>query len=312
MANADLPIYTGQLPRLLSDNGVSVREDVLYTNAKGEPDDGSKKRAEKALVDLREVLPGLLEQNEAVLNVINSCQAPMGTLEQFVLSWHAYRVSATRLVFTNLRLLHFGMNSSGKWNRTLKIVRWGDVAEAEVKGWINRLLKLKYANGTKENYWRLRRKDGQKAKAILATVLPLSKGEATQAGGFQSICPDCRATLTPGHYRCIACGLTFKDEKTLLKRTLLIPGGGYLYAGITLLGAIAFFTEGIFAVAMIAYLLMAAGLLPAETVNDVRAMQRGELLTAALISAVIVALHKALEYIHSRRVIRTFLPLKRP
>ena len=311
MPNADLPIYPTQLPRLLSGNGVQIREDVLYTNVKGEPDDGSRKRAEEALANLRDILPNLLVPNEAILYVIKSCQAPLGTLEQFFVGWYVYRVTATRLVFTNLRLLHFGMGPGGKWNGTLKSVRWGDVTSSKVKGWINRLLELRYANGTKERYWRLPKKDGKKAQAILEAVLPVSRGEVTPAQGFQSICPDCRAVLTAGNYQCGTCGLKFKDERTLRWRTILIPGGGYLYSGMTLLGVLAFLSEGIFTLGVIYSILMAIGLMPPETAENGRVMQPADLWGAALVLAVILSLNKALEYIHSRRVIRSYIPLNK-
>jgi len=308
----DLPIHAAQLPRLLSGNGIRIREDVLYTNAKGEPDDRSRKRNEEALASLRDILPNLLEPNEAVLYVIKSCQAPLGTLEQLFLGWYAYRVTATRLVFTNLRLLHFGMDSGKKWNRTLKSVRWGDVTDAKVKGWINRLLELRYADRTKERYWRLPKKDGKKAQAILVAVLPLSRGEATSAQGFQSICPDCRATLMTGKYQCVSCVLKFKDEKTLRRWTILIPGGGYLYAGMTSLGVLALVTEGLLTIGVILSLLVVVGLMAPGTAENGQPLQRSEFWGGALVLAILVALNKGLEYIHSRRVIRSFLPLKKP
>jgi hypothetical protein len=312
MPNADLPVYGTQLARLISANGVQIREDVLTTNAKGEPDDPSRKRAEEALASLHEILPNLLEPNEAILYVIKSCQAPLGTLEQFFVGWYVYRVTATRLVFTNLRLLHLGMGPGGKWNRTLKSVRWGDVTKARVRGWINRLLELRYANGAKERYWRLPKKDGKKAQAILEAVLPLSRGEVTPAQGFQSMCPDCRAALTAGNYQCGTCGLKFKDEQTLRWRTILIPGGGYLYSGMTLLGVLAFLSEGIFTLGVIFSVLMAVGLMAPETTENGRVLRPADSWSAALVLAVILALNKALEYIHSRRVIRSFVPLKKP
>jgi hypothetical protein len=310
MADVNLPIHETQLPRRMSANGISIREDVLYTNAKGEADERSKKRADEALSSLREVLPNLLEPNEAVLYVIKSCQAPVGVLEQLLLGWYIYRVTATRLVFTNLRLLHFGLVSDKKWDRTLKSVRWGDILEAKTKGWISRLLKLKYVNGKKEQYWRLRRKDAQKAKVILDAVMPQSRAETTAAQGMQSLCPNCRASLTPGTYQCAACGLKFKDEKTLLRRTLLIPGGGYLYSGFTFLGGVTFLTEGAFTLAMIYYVLMAVGLVPPEASENGRPFQTKTFWGAAIFFAVILGLNKALEYSHSRRVIQKFLPLK--
>lgn len=312
MANADLPIYETQMPRLMSANGVSIREDVLHTDAKGEPDERSRKRAEDALADLREVLPKLLEPKETILFVIKSCQAPMGVLEQFFLGWYLYRVTATRLVFTNFRLLHFGLGSGGKWNGTLKSLRWGDVAEAKVKGWLSRILLLRCTDGKKEKYWRLRRKDAQKAKVIVSAVLLPSRGEVTPAQGFQSLCPECRGPLTAGNYQCAGCGMNFKDEKTLVWRTLLIPGGGYLYAGLTFLGVMAFITEGIFTLGVLFSLLIAVGLLTPGTTEEGRPMHAEEYWGAAILLAVLVALHKAFEYIHSRRVIRSFVPLKKP
>lgn len=310
MADVNLPIHQTQLPRRVSANGVSIREDVLYTDAKGELDERSKKRAEESLSSLSEVLPNLLEPNEAVLYVIRSCQAPAGVLEQFFLGWYIYRVTATRIVFTNLRLLHFGLVSDKKWDRTLKSVRWGNILEAKTKGWLNRVLKLKYGNGKKEHYWRLKRKDSQKAKVILDAVMPQSRTETTAAQGMQSLCPNCRAPLTAGTYQCASCGLRFKDEKTLLRRTLLIPGGGYLYSGFTLLGGITFLTEGAFTLAMIYFVLMAVGIVPPDTSENGRPMPTGSFWGAAVFFAVILGLNKALEYLHSRRVIQKFLPLK--
>lgn len=310
MADVNLLIHETQIPKQVSANGISIREDTLYTNAKGEADERSRKRAEEALSSLSEVLPSLLEPNEAVLYVVKSCQAPVGVLEQLLLGWYIYRVTATRLVFTNLRLLHFGLVSEKKWDRTLKSARWGDVLEAKTKGWLNRLLKLKYANGKREQYWRLRRKDSQKVKVILDGVMPLSRAETTPAQGMQSLCPNCRATLTPRTYQCLSCGLKFKDEKTLLRRTLLIPGGGYLYSGFTLLGGITFLTEGAFTLALIYYVLMALGIAAPETSPNGRPTQTGIFWGAAGFFAVILGLNKALEYVHSRRVIQKFLPLK--
>ena len=256
--------------------------------------------------------PGLNAGACAHHEVSKSCQAPLGTLEQFFVGWYVYRVTATRLVFTNLRLLHFGVGPGGKWNRTLKSVRWGDVTSAKVRGWINRLLELRYANGTKERYWRLPKKDGKKAQTILEAVLPLSRSEATSALGFLTICPACRAALKAGNYQCSTCGLKFKDEKTLRWRTILIPGGGYHYSGITLLGVLAFLSEGIFTLGVIFSVLMAVGLMPRETAENDQVMQPADSWGAALLFAVILSLNKALEYIHSRRVIRSFVPLKKP
>jgi hypothetical protein len=312
MPKADLPIYPAKLPLMVAKDGLRIREDVLYTNAKGEDHDRRRRNAERSLVTLKDILPSVLEPDEAILYVVKRCQSPLSAFEQFMLGWHAYFITATTLVFTNLRLIHLSVDSRGNWTQTLKTVHWGDISEAKVKGWLSPMLKLKYANGKKENYWRIPRKDGKKIKDILGTVMPASRGEATAQQGMISLCPDCRTPLTPGVYRCNQCGLTFRDEKTLLKWTLLMPGGGFLYAKIWFLGVAGFVVAGAFLLATLFFVLIAVGILPAETDKTGHIPSRGELWGPAIFGLLIVALQKLLEFHHSRRVIRNFRPMKRP
>jgi hypothetical protein len=190
----------------------------------------------------------------------------------------------------------------------LKSVRWGDVAEAKVKGWLVRVLKLRYLSGKKEQYTRLPIAAARKVNDILAAVIPASRAEMSSAQGMQSLCPDCRAGLTPRVYECVPCGLRFKTEKTLLNRALLIPGGGYFYAGMNLAGVLSFVGEGAFLLLVLLYAAMALHLVPAATSENGRLMETAELWTVAGFFLLIVAFHKLVEYRHGVRVIRTFLP----
>src|SRR2546425_7974881 len=106
-----------------------------------------------------------------------------------MLGWHAYGVTATMLVLTNLRILHLRLTGRGKWKRVLKSVRWGNVAEAKVKGWIGRVLDLKYASGKKDRYWKVPGRDGRKIKDILAADLPAGRGATPPAQEMNSVCP---------------------------------------------------------------------------------------------------------------------------
>lgn len=311
MASADLPVYADQLPRVVSTNGMSIREDLLYTDAKGRANDRVRNKADALLDKWRASLPGILEPNETVFYIVRNCQAPVSPLEQLFLGIYAYSITSTTIVLTNLRLIHLGTNGRGNWRRTLKSVRWPDLAEAKVKGWLSRVVDLKYANGKKDRYWRVQGKDGKKVKAILAAVMPASRSEAATAQGMISQCPDCRVTLTPQVYRCNSCGLVFKDEKTLLKRTLLIPGGGYLYSGFTVLGVLSLFFEGLLFIEFVLYALMAAGVLRPGRMQDGQHPDQEALWFTAGIFLLIIGFQKALEYLHGRRVIRTFLPLGR-
>lgn len=312
MAKPDVPVYATQMPRIVARDGLSVREDILYSDTQGQENEKTRKRAEEVLSKLNDILPAVLESNESIIYVIKSCQAPMSAFEQFLLGWQAVRVTPVKLVFTNLRLLHFGVDTSGNWKRTIKSVRWGDIQEAKIKGLLSKMLQLKYGSRKKETYWRVPGKDAKKARDILAALVPASRGEATAAQGMVSICPDCRAVLAAGMYTCGQCRLTFKNESTLLKRTLLIPGGGYLYAGMTFLGVATFLGEGAFTLVTFYYALMAAGILAVIPDENGRMMVRSEMWAVVAFLVVLIGLSKAFEYMHSRRVIRMFIPVNRP
>src|SRR5260370_37257897 len=116
MAQADLPIYANVVPRPLSVGGLSVREDVLFTDAKGKESDRSRKKAEKLLEDWRGILSGVLEPNETVFHIVKNCQPPVSALEQLMLGGHAHGVTGTLLVLTTLRILHHGLARRGQAN----------------------------------------------------------------------------------------------------------------------------------------------------------------------------------------------------
>ncbi len=311
MPGAEVLIYPSRAPQIVASNGLPIREDVAYSDAKGEESERNKRRAQEAIDKLRDILPSLLEPKEAIFCLVR-CQAPAGALEQLFVGWSIYQITATTLLFTNQRVIHLGVDSKGRWKRTLRSVRWGDIAEARIKGWGSKVLALKYASGKKENYWRLRRRDAKKVKTLLETLIPASRGEMTAAQEMVALCPDCRSQLTLGSYRCESCGLTFKDEKTLLRRTLLIPGGGYWYAGLWPLGVMSFFGEGVFTLALVTEILLATGIVASEAKPGSAQSSSAGFWTAAAFLALLLALEKALAYIHTRRVIRTFLPLKKP
>src|SRR5437879_128802 len=334
MPAAEVSIHAGRAPQIVASNGLPIREDVAYSDAKGEESERSRRRAQEAIDKLRDILPSLLEPKEAIFCLVR-CQAPVGALEQLFVGWSIYQITATVLVFTNLRVIHLGVDSKGKWKRTLRSVRflrvihlgvdskgkwkrtlrsvrWGDIAEARIKGWGSKVLAHKYASGKKENYWRLRRRDAKKVKTLLEILIPASRGDMTAAQEMVALCPDCRARLTPEKYRCESCRLAFKDQKTLLRRTLLIPGGGYWYAGLWPLGLMSFFGEGVLTLLVITQILLATGIVTSEGKPGSAQSTSAGFWTAAAILALLLALEKALAYIHTRRVIRTFLPLQKP
>ena len=307
MAPPDLMVYPDQLARIMTTNGLRIREDVLFTDGKGQENERSRRKAEKILEQWKDILPAILEKDETVFFVVKYCQAPVGAFEQMTMGWQGRGALGVSLVLTNLRLLHLGLEGSQKWRRVLKSLRWGNVAEAKVKGWLVRVLDLKYLNGKKDRYTRVPVSGARKIKDILATVIPASRAEMSSAQGIQSLCPNCRTALTPGIYQCAQCGQKFKTEKILLKRTLLFPGGGYLYSGMTTAGIFSLVVGGILLLSDIWYLAMALHFLPPERANGA-VMTAEESWTAVAVVLGLMAFHKWIEYRHAVRMIHAFLP----
>ena len=83
-----------------------------------------------------------------------------------------------------------------------------------------------------------------------------------------------------------------------------------MYAGMTLLGVLGF-VEGVLMLGLLFSLLLALGVVAPGTAEGGRPVQAEEFWGATVFLAILVALYKGLEYIHCRRVIQSFVPLKR-
>jgi hypothetical protein len=308
MSGQDLLVHPEQSPRLTSLQGVRVREDTLFSDHRGQEKKGIRKRAEKAIEKLQEVLRRAVGPEEAVLYVAR-CQAPVGAFDQFTLGWYIYYVTGTVLVFTNRRLLHFGVRRNGGWKQTLRTVSWGDVDGAQVKGWLSPVLELKYRSGKKEKYWNLQRDDAKKIKTLLGAIMSAGARETSRSQEMVSLCPSCLSELTPAVYQCAKCGTTFKDEKTMVRRSLLIPGGGYFYTGDWFLAFGDFLVEAYLLVMLIVVLGFAVGFIRDTTSNPGEtALAGGEAWIAVGIVAAILVAEKLMTIHHCRRFIREFIP----
>lgn len=310
MPAKDLWIHQNHPPQLIPHEGVPVREDCAFTNHQGEESKGVRKRAEKTLVSLQAMLSKVLEPEETVLYLARG-QAPASVFEQLAFGWYIYKVTGAVLVFTNRRLLDVRIKPKGlfaqdfEWTLRLRSIRWGDLADAKVSGWLSPALALKYRTGKKESYWKLNRGDAKKMRVLLAALLPGAATESTPAQGVVSLCPTCFAVLTPQVYQCSQCGQLFKDEKTMVRRSLLIPGGGYFYTGHTFLAVGDFVAEAYLLLLLLIFL--AALLIPSDN------PQSGEapgFWAAAGVVAAILAVEKWGTIHHCRRFIRDFIPTK--
>jgi hypothetical protein len=305
MADPNLPIHSTRLPQITPGSALSVREDVAFSDAQGKERPRLRKAAAQTFSRLQEILPRALQPREVVLYVL-AAQAPISPLAQLFLGWQVYGFTRTILVLTNLRLLRFRIRSKGWnkwiWDQGVQSVALGDISEAQVKrSWLSPQLLLRYRDGRKELYWRIRIRDGKKLKTVLPTLLLSSTGAATASCGMVSLCPKCLATLTPNTYRCSQCGQVFKDEKTL-QRFLLIPGGEYFYVGQNAIGTLHGLGQ--------TFLLLAVFAVAATLMSGRRHVNAPVALIPAAIFFLVFTVHKLAGFIPCRQLVREFIPLK--
>jgi hypothetical protein len=314
MAAPEVIVHPMQAPRLVSREGLRVREDTLFADHKAQEKKGVRKRAEETLERLGPLLARVLEPDEAVFYAAR-CLAPASGFEKYSFGWHSYYVMGTMLVITNRRLLHFHLKIKSfggwEWGRGVRSVHWGDIEEAKAKGWLNPVLRLKYNSGVKEEYWGFRRGDIKAIKLLLDALLPQSVGDASPSQAMAPLCPECLAVFRPEDNQCGQCGLAFKSQKEMIWRSLAFPGGGYFYVGARGLGIIDAAVESVILGLLLGSLLIAAGLPEAGLGPLESSLTPGEALATALVVLFILAIEKLMTIYHGRRFLKSFIPAEK-
>jgi hypothetical protein len=302
MFDPNQQVYPDRVAQIVSVSGVNARADLVFTDAKGRDNNGQRKSAEKALAGLQSVLPRLMGPNEVVL-AIGFAQTQATMFEQLFLGWGAYIMGRTILVVTNRGLLRFRIRSKGlfgfEWDNGVQGIGWGDVAEARAVGGLGRRFVVRYRNNQKQTFSRLAPAFQKKLQILAPLLLNANLGDATAATAPTSLCPKCLAPLAAGVYRCGQCGQEFRDEKKLLWRTWLIPGGEYFYVRQVAFGILQAIVELIILVWALALFVSAA----TSSGDDATTYA----VTGGLIFLLWV-FHKLAAYVQCRRIVRGFLP----
>ena len=305
MSNTDIQIYPTIPSRRVNQEGFYVREDVLYSNAKGREKDRLRKSALVVLDALGDVLRRILEKDETIFCIAPG-QAMPGPIAQFFGSgWHSQSIPRTILFLTDRRIIALRMRkrmSNWDWNRGIWTARWGDLENVTADGFVSRYLTLKFRNRETRRYWRFGWGDLKKIRLVIDTLRPHATGESTTAGGPVSLCPNCLAALTPGAYKCPSCSVEFKDEKTLLKRSLIVPGGASLYVGASGLGVLRAIFESVISISILISLFE---LTRAPKGSSAEAT----LITGVVVECAVLFVDKLLAYHLALRQVRDFIPI---
>lgn len=302
MFDPNQQIYPDRLPQIVTVCGVPVRADLVFADGNGKDNARQQKAAEKALASLQNILPRLMGPNEVVL-AVGFAQINITFFERMFLGWAAYYLGRSCLVVTNRGLLRFRMRSKGlsglAWDNGVQGIGWGDVAEAQAKGGLAARLLVRFRNNQKESFLRLAPAFGKKVQTLAPLLLNANLGSASGAMGMTALCPKCLAPLATGVYRCAQCGQIFRDEKKLLWRTILIPGGEYFYARQAAFGILQAIVE-------LVILVIALGMLVGGVAGG------GDDPAAGIVGGIFIfllyILHKWAAYIQCRRIVRTYLP----
>ena len=295
------PVYNSAAPRLNNDYGFPVREDVAFSNANGEIKSGIEKDFRKLITPIAARLQRLLEPGETVFWA-SKAVPPVGTWEQLTLGWVMYAYFRVALVFTDRRLLVFGLTSSGKWRGSIKAIRYTQLTSAKATGWLTQGLKLKIGKKT-VLYGKLGMGNAKKIRNLLPLLMPTTSAamiaDPMAPNQMESLCGRCNHPLTPKVYTCGNCGLKFKDETTLAVRTL-IPGGAYFYTGLTGVGILNGLVECFFLLALV------TSLLEPSTKGANGAAVSGIVIGYFLF---LIGLEKLIAYSHAKLFVRQFEPV---
>jgi hypothetical protein len=297
MPAADLHIHDNQVARTTMIDGISVRNDVLFTNDKGEDKRQIQKLSEKSLQKLVPALRRVLLPTEAVLYIAQA-RSPLTAMEQLTAAWWTALLAASAIVITNKRILFLPVKRDGSWRESVRALQWGDLEEVKPKGLLVKNVTFKSKNGLKTTYTNFRRADAKKIAAIATAFLPAASGESTSTHDWVQLCPDCRSILTLGQYSCSGCGLTFKNEKSMVTRSILLPGGGYFYTGHPLIAILPAIVEGLLVLEILVFLF--AGLASPKAMPNI--------LSSLLLLGLFWAFETAVTILHCRRYVREYIP----
>jgi hypothetical protein len=300
MPRVDIPIYANQSVQTVNVEDIPQRIDVLFTNNRGETKERIRKRKTKALDRLRPALHRVLQNDETVLFVTDA-RSPLSILEQLTAAWWTYILAATAIVITNKRILFLPTKHDGSWRESVRVLHWGDLQEVKANGLLVKNVVFQFKGGARSTYTNFHHGDGKKLATIAAVLIPAATGEPTGAQGLVQLCPDCRTPLTAGQYSCPNCKLIFKNEQSMILRSIFLPAGGYFYTGHSLIAILPAIFEGLLILDIL--FLLRAGLNSPVT--------RRAVFHQLIILGVFWAFETAVTILHCRRYIRDFIPEKR-
>jgi hypothetical protein len=273
-------------------NTLPIDRAVCFSNEKGEPSEKAQKQQTKLLFKLWPFTKRFMESEERLLFAVSAI-APMSKLDMFFKGWHVYYLKSCALVFTDRRILYMPTSTNGKPKQSLAQIRYGDIVNYTIKGILNGAFEIVYKNGRKENFTINTTGDFKKMRSFLPRYIP--GGQTTDKRERHSLCPRCTKPLVKDNYSCPSCHFKFKTPSDLIKKAILIPGGGYFLTGHFWFGMQGALAEIVLLIILLSTLVAAHG--------------KAELMPASVVFLIVIVLNKLLVIEHVKYFAQQYMPL---
>ncbi len=267
-----------------------VKKEICFSNHKEEFKEKIIEGQTKILKKFSHFLKPLLEPGEEILLSVEAT-SPMSFFEQWTMGWMIYSLKRCVLIFTNRRMLHFPTKQNFRPKLSLSQIRYGDIEEFKLSGFLGRVLKIEYKSGKKEKFYYIKSGEFKKLKTLEPLFI---KDQPSHFGERHFLCPRCRTPLLKNIFSCPNCHLEFKNMRDAIRLSLLFPGGGYFYTGHPVLGVMDAITEGILLLGLIAHLL--------------EALNRTESWGFALLFAALLSYEKWVTIYHAKQYVSEYIP----
>jgi tetratricopeptide (TPR) repeat protein len=269
-----------------------INKEICFSNHKKEFKEKIMKDQTKILMKFTSFLRQLLERGEEILLAVKAT-SPMPFLEQWTTGWVIYYIKRCVLIFTNKRIIHFPTKSNFSPKHSVSQIRYGDIEDLRLSGFLGRVLKIEYKSGKKETFYYIESREYKKLKTL---QFQFTEGhQPSKAMERHFLCPKCITPLQKNIFSCPNCHLEFKNVKDAIRLSIIFPGGGYFYAGHPVLGIMDAITEGILLIALIAKLL--------------DAFKGLESWISVLFIAVLLFIEKLITIYHVKHYISEYIPV---
>jgi hypothetical protein len=210
-----------------------IRKEICFTTNKDKYSQKVMNQQTKILQKVSPFLKKMLEADEEIL-IAMQATSPMAFLEQMTIGWIIVYLKRCLLILTNKRILHFPTRANFSPKSSVAQIRYGDIEEIKLSGFLGKTLKLKYLTGKKEKFYYIRSREFKKLKTLIPNIA--TGTNPSQIMERHHLCPRCVAPLQKDVFVCPNCHLSFKNIKQAIKYSILFPGGGYFYTGHPIMG----------------------------------------------------------------------------